>query len=365
MLRRPMTRLATAVAVAGTVTALGAGAALAAPAATWHHPHAPVPGAFTTSTPALSSVTFPNPIGQGLMVAWRGVGVLGHIHYKYRTLATGHWSHEGTVPGTEALTGASPAIGSYIDPLGRHAVLAVWQGRANNLIWYSQGETLANGTIDWTTPASLPSTIRFSKTYSAPTVFFPEHSGNVVLAWRGEYNHVRYLVGTPAVRGFTWAQSFVVPGPPSTPPKVHCVTAPCTSDTPAVTEQTTSTSTGLIYVFWKQLGTTNMYYSTTVDGPGTNWSHLTWTGPTQVTGAKALTGPSASIPNVNGIGPVLLVYKSPFGTLLRYQTLSGGVWSAPAFVYGSRSDVAPALDKNVLAYTTVGSSGNIELRVYS
>src|SRR6266852_6108778 len=82
MLKRPLSRLVSAAAAAGTVCALGASAALAAPAATWSGPSKPVPGALTNSSPALSTVTFPNPIGQGIIVAWRGRGVAGHVFFK-------------------------------------------------------------------------------------------------------------------------------------------------------------------------------------------------------------------------------------------------------------------------------------------
>jgi len=364
MPRRPMRRLATAIAAAGTICALGASAALAAPAATWSHPSSPVPGAFTNDSPAMATVNFPAPIGQGLMVAWRGTGVIGHIHYRYRTPAVGHWSHMGTIPGLAALTSSAPAIGGYFDPLGKGAVLAVWAGHVNNRIWYSQGQTLENGTITWTTPVTLPTSIAYSTTFDAPTVFFPDHSNNVMVVWRAPFNHVRYSIGTPVGRGFTWSQSAVVPGNPPTPVSAHCTIDPCTSDTPAVTEETTSTSTGQIFVFWKQLGTTNLFYSTAVDGPSTDWPNLTWTGPTQVPGAITLLGPAASIPTVNATGPLLLVYKAPFSAHMRYQTLSGSTWSGVARVYGSQSDAAPALLKNVLATTTPGTFGNIILRVY-
>jgi len=123
MLRRPLTRFVSAISVAGTICAVGAGAALAAPAATWSGPSKPVPGALTNSSPALSNVTFPNPVGQGIIVAWRGRGAAGHIFYKYRTNSKRHWSHNAELAG--ALTSAAPAVGSYVDPLGRNAVLIV------------------------------------------------------------------------------------------------------------------------------------------------------------------------------------------------------------------------------------------------
>src|SRR5579871_2212014 len=128
MLRRSVMRLAYGAAAAGVVCALGTGAALAAPHATWSGPSKPVPGALTNDSPALSTVAFPNPVGQGLLVAWRGRGVAGHVFYKYRTNAHLRWSHAGVLTG--ALTSSAPAVASYTDPLGRPAVLITWTGHA-------------------------------------------------------------------------------------------------------------------------------------------------------------------------------------------------------------------------------------------
>jgi hypothetical protein len=362
MLRRPLARLVSAAAIAGTVCALGASAAFAAPAATWSGPSKPIPGALTNSSPALSTVTFPNPIGQGIIAAWRGRGVAGHIFYKYRTNTTQKWSQLAEFGGAQ--TNSAPAIGSYIDPLGRNAVVIVWAGRGDEHIWYAQGETRANGTIAFNNPAVLPASVKYAATLNAPTVFFPDHKNVVLVTWRGPANHVRYSVGIPKVRDFSWTQSDVVPGNPPSPTSVHCTIAPCTSATPAVTEQTTGTSSGLIYVFWKQLGTHDLFYGTTTDDHATNWSHLTWTGPTQVPGALALTAPTASVPTLNSTGPLLLVYKAPFSTHVRFQTLAGSTWSAFANVPGARTTVSPALERNILGITTPGTTGNIVLFVY-
>jgi hypothetical protein len=362
MLRRSLPRLLSAAVVTGAVCAMGAGAAFAAPAATWSGPSKAIPGAETNSSPALSTITFPNPVGQGIIVAWRGRGAAGHIFFKYRTNATHRWSRLGELAG--AMTSSAPAVASYIDPLGRHAVLIVWAGHGDRHIWYSQGETRANGTIGFTTPAFLPATINFASTFSSPAVFFPDHKNVVLVAWRGPLNHVRYSVGIPAARNFHWTQTAVVPGNPPSPPSAHCVNAPCTSAAPAITEHATSTSTGLIYVFWKQRGTRHIFYSATADNHATNWSHLTWTGPTRVPGAAALTGPTASVPRLNGTGPLLLVYKAPLSTHVRFQTLTGSTWSAFATIARTRTAVSPALERRILATTTPTTIGNIVLHVY-
>ena len=140
--------------------------------------------------------------------------------------------------------------------------------------------------------------------------------------------------------------------------------ASCTSATLAVAEQTTGTANGMIYVFWKQLGTKDLFYAATTDDHATNWSHLTWTPPAQVPGAVALTAPAASVPTVNSTGPLLLVYKAPFSTHVRFQTLNGTTWSAFADVPGGAHDrvACPAAEDS--RDHNPGTLGNIVLFVY-
>jgi hypothetical protein len=71
-----------------------------------------------------------------------------------------------------------------------------------------------------------------------------------------------------------------------------------------------------------------------------------------------------SIPQLNGNGPLLLVYKAPFSTRIRFQTLSSGTWSSVGAVPRAHTAVAPALLRNTLANTTPGTIGNIVLHVY-
>lgn len=362
MLRRSMTRLATAVTAAGTICALGAGAATAAPAASWSGPSAPIPGAFTNNSPAISGVTFPGPIGQGILVAWRGRGATGHIFYKYRTAGHG-WSKLGEIPGGNAITNVAPAVRAYKDPLGRNAVLAVWTGHANHHIWYSQGETRTNGTIGWTRPTVLPERVTLTNTIQGPAVFFPNNRNLVMIAWRAPFNHVRFSIGIPHGRNFTWSHSAVVPGNPPSPTNVHCQQAPCTSATPAIAEVQASTGSGKLFVFWKQLGSSKIFYSTTTDNGATNWSHLIWAGPVRVPGAATLLAPAASAVRV--FGPLLLAYKAPRSTHIRFQTFSRGMWSMPGVVPDARTTNAPALFGGTLASTRPTTLGQVVLRHFT
>jgi len=346
MLRRPMTRLASAVTVAGTICALGAGAAVAAPTISWHGPSRPVPGAITDASPALSTITFPNSLGRTTLVAWRGTGA-GHVLYKYRDFS--HWSKLGAVPG--ASTSSAPAFASYTDPRGRHAVLAVWTGRYDHHIWYSQGETSAKGTVSWTKPVDLPAKVTNTDTTDAPAVFFAYDRYKVIVAWHGPFNHVRYTIGTPAGRGFAWTTASVVPG-----------TTAYTSTTPAVAEVQTGTSAGTLYAFWKQLGSNDIFYSTAADNSLTNWAHLAWTAPVQLAGAATLTAPAASSLGNNGFGPLLVAYKL-IGLHVGFQVLTGSVWSGPGIVPSTRTTFAPALLKGLLA-TTTPAQGNIVFHAY-
>jgi hypothetical protein len=354
-----MTRFAVTAAAAGTICALGASAASAAPHATWSGGQT-VPGAITNDSPAVSSISFPVANGDGQLVGWRGRGHTGPIFYKYkvRGLHKGHWSATGRVPGN---TSSAPAFGSYVDTLGRKAVVAVWTGPADHHIWFSQGETRANGTIAWTKAAQLPKSVADTNTTNGPSVLFANHNYRVVIAWRGPANHVRFTVGTPHHRSFVFSASRVVPGPHVTK---NCSTAPCTGNTPALAEVNTSATNGNIYFFWRRLSGNAILYSTTADTVHSNLAKLVFTGPVTVPGASSLLGPAASDIGVNGLGPLLLTYKAPFTTAVRFQTLASGVWSAGASVPGAHTVVAPALLFNKLATTTPATDGNVVLHVF-
>ena len=364
MFRRPMTRFAVAAAAAGAVCALGASAAYAAPSTVgWSGPKGPVPGAITNDTPAVSSITFPGTGGTGLIVGWRQRAVSGHIFYKYRAsgINKGKWSAKFELPGSTAITSSAPVFRSYIDPYGRNAILATWTGHADHHIWFEQGETLANGTINWTSPTVLPNSVQYTNTINAPAVQFTNVAYRVVVSWRGPANHIRFAVGTPHHRTFVWSNSAIVPGPPVTS---NCKTGPCTADTPAVAEVQTNATTGTLYFFWRQLGSTEVLYSTTPD-TAANLVKPVFTGPTQVTGAATIEAPAASDSTLTGFGPLLLVYKTVASTAVEYQTLTGTTWSAPAVIATVHTAVAPALFQNVLATTKPSADGTVIFHTYS
>jgi hypothetical protein len=362
MFRRQMTRLAIGVVAAGTICALGASAASAAPNAPWSGPKGPVPGAITNDTPTFSSITFPGHLGSGVVVGWHQRATPGHIFYKFKAAALHHgrWSVKFELPGAAAVTSSAPVFRSYVDPSGRNAVLAVWTGRADHHIWFEQGRTTGAGGISWTAPSVIPSHVLYTNTSNAPAVTELQHTYRFIFSWRGPANHVRFSVATPAGRGFAFSNSSIVPGPAAT---AGCTGAPCTGDTPAVAEQVTNSTTGTIYFVWRQLGTTALLYSTTAD-TFANLSHPVFTTNLTLAGVSD-EGPTASDSTLNGFGPLLVAYKAPGATTVNYQSLTSGTWSAPAQVPATHTLVSPALFENILANTTPATDGNIVWHVFS
>ncbi len=358
MFSRPMTRLAIAAAAAGTICAFGASAASAAPTTGWSG-HVLVPGAITNNTATTSSITFPGALGGGTIVAWKQKLTPGHIFYKIK-IPGRRWSAKLEVPGATALTNTAPVIRSYVDPHGRNAVLAVWTGRLDHHIWYEQGETKADGTINWNNATVLPQKVLYTDTTNAPAVLFTNHAYRVIFSWRGPANHVRFVIGRPNSRGFVWSKSAIVPGAPVTS---NCVGAPCTADTPALAEVQDSATTGTVYFFWRQLGSDAVLYSTVAD-PSLLTS-LSFTGPTTDTGVATDVAPAASDSTLSGFGPLLLVYKVAGSTDVNYQTLTGTTWSAPAQLIATHTTDAPSLSVNRLSTTTPGADGNVLLQGFS
>ncbi len=351
MLKRPMSRLATAVAAAGTACVLGAATAAAAPAAppSWSGPQGPVPHAFSDVTPALTQVFLTGTGKNGTLVAWKGK-FDNRVYYE--TKISGRWSGVGTIPG--ALTSAGPSVGFYPDPTGHDAVLAAWKQLGSTRIRYAQGETHSNGTISWTAVGTLPTSLDTST--SAPAVYFPANAPHdrVIVAWKGPFNHVRYTVGTPSGRGFTWTPS----------DWLSSASATKTSAAPAIAEVQNGTARGTLYLFWKVYGSAQVRYATTGDPLNLSSGHLNWSGARVVPGALTSTGPAAAGLHPHGTGGLLLAYKAPGQLQVRFQTL-GAKWSTPGVVPGASTAVGPGLLVNLLATTASDTSGSIFFHVYS
>ncbi len=370
MLHRSMSRLAVA-AAAGTVCALvAAGAAMAGPTP-WSPKNPAVPDAFTNTTPALSAIDV-NGL-QGTFLAWKGQ-FDNKVQYKYKL--NGHWYATKVIPGAQ--TNTSPSAALYTTKLGKEAVLVAWKGLGNgglHSIKYSSGVVHNNGSISWTKPHVLPGG-KYSETSASPAVLFPVNTKNarVIVAYRGPFNHVRVEIGTesgPNGRKFTWGTSTVKSAWISGGTKSEPTT---TSAQPALTEIIGAGGNGTVYVFWKGEGKTAaepISFATTPDNVGSGLdgeATLTWTLAGQVPDSGGIGGlaqttgsPAVASADVHGDGPLLLAYKGPSGFYIRYQTLSGGVWSAHQFVGGNNNTTAvgPALVHGTLA--NVSRSGDARM----
>jgi hypothetical protein len=347
MLNHPISRLATAVAAAGTVCALGAMSASAAalPASSWSGPKGPVPNASTNATPALSqgSVTAAR---HGTLVAWKGQAS-NEVRYKLKI--SGKWRGTHVIPG--AVTSSGPAVGMYRDPNGHFAVLAVWKQLGGHRLYYAQGETHSSGTISWTHKTSLA-----SNTTSGPALIFPAYApfSRVIVAWKGPFDHVRYSVGTPVGRRFSWTPTDWIGSAANIK----------TSYSPALAEVSTGASAGTVYVFWKGYKSSQVRYATTSDPLHFTGHFLTWSPAKVVPGAAADASPAASALGPHDSGPLMVAYKVPHVLTVRFLTLTGTVWSPAAIVPGAETATGPALLAGTLATTSANSSGRIFFHLF-
>jgi hypothetical protein len=359
MLHRSKSRLAVA-AMAGTVCALAAaGAALAAPTASWSKHNPAVPDAFTNTTPALAQIQVNGQLGTFL--AWKGQAD-DKVQYKYRL--DGKWHATKVIPG--AYTNTSPSAALYATKLGKQAVLVAWKsiGKTGGLsaIKYSDGVVASNGSISWTAPHVLPGGL-YSQTYASPALLFPANAVNpkVIVAYRGPFGHVRIEIGTEtgtAGRQFSWGTKKVKSGwvnPSDTTGE--------TSAQPALAEIIGAGGDGTIYVVWKGNGSVApIYYATTTDNVGQGLdgtAKLPWSTPSTVPDSGGIAGlaqttgsPAVASADIHGDGPLLLAYKGPSGFYIRYQTLGTSGWSQPhQFVGGDNNTTAlgPALVHGILA----------------
>jgi hypothetical protein len=346
MLKRSAMKLASTVVAAGTICALGAASASAAPG--WSPRTPAVPRAFTNAGPSVTTVSFGNSPQVQTLLAWKGQGN-AHIFYEASPTigVPKSWSAKAEIPG--AASTQAPSIASYRDPNGRNAVLAVWRG-SGGLIQLAQGETKPGQQIDWTAVSTLPKSI-YDTTDAQPSVFFALDKYVAVVAYRGPFDHIRYIEGVPFKRGFNWSPSHEIS------------TSAVASSGPAIAEQQTGTGHGQIFVFWKGQGTNQVNYSTTTDPIAPSGS-VVWTPPTVLAKAVTSTTPAASALGAHGTGGLMLVYKAPHAAHLLFQVMAAGTWSDPAPVPSSNTVFAPALVRNELANTSAAGSGVIYFHTF-
>jgi hypothetical protein len=358
-------KLVTAAAAAGAVCAMAASGTALAASPLWSKHNPAVPGAQTNTTPGLSQIFVKGVYGT--FITWKG-RFDNNVHYKFRV--GGVWSKTATIPG--AHTNTSPAAAFYVDLKGLPSELVVWKQLRGTKIFYSQG-VISGTKIGWTKVATLPGGF-YSSTTASPSVLFPLNATHprVIIAFRGPFDHVRYIIGTESGkngRGFYFgkkpASTWIGPGTKADPTT--------TGGSPALTE-IRSGSTSTVYVFWKTNHVTgNIEYATTPDNAGSGLEGgktIPWTlqgyVPTGPKSRAATTGsPAVSSATPTSNGPLLLAYKGPSGFAIRFQTLSAGIWSGLAYVNGNNNStgVGPALTNSTLANVS-RTTGQIFLHHY-
>lgn len=368
-MRHSKSRLVAAAAVAGTVCALGtAAAALAGPVTHWSGGKNPVPGAFTNATPALAQF-YNNTNVAGTFIAWKG----RRDNAVYYRASAGGKTTSGSIP--FAATSAGPAAAFYPDPESKNAEIVVWKALHTDTIYYVTGEVTGKNTLTWTNPRSIAvKGDNAAFTDEGPAVAFAINSLNarVIISWRGPGHHVRYELGTPAGRLFSFDASQWISGGST-------LFKTTTSSTPALAEVVNKkTGNGLIYVFWKADGkgkkSTIISYASTPDlknkglqgGKSVTWTLRGAVPSGASTLAASTSGPAATSISPNGFGPLLLAYKGPGGENIRYQTLAGTFWTNFAYVTGtnSKTTLAPAVLNSALANVSNSISARIYLHAY-
>jgi hypothetical protein len=350
-------KLVTAVAAAGAAGALAASsAAMAAPVPVWSRPSI-VPGSYTNAAPGQAAYYSGNGV-RGSFLTWKGQDS-NAVYYRFHI--NGHWSTVESIPG--AHTTAGPAAAFYYNYKHVPSELVTWKALHSNTIWYATGEVTGGNKLNWSKTRSIAvkgDTLAFSE--SGPAVIFPLNSPNnrVIVSWRGPGQHVRYELGAQNGRYFTFDASHMI----------NSSTSTLTSDTPALTEIIGAGHNGTVYVFWKAAGKgTAISYASTPDlalGGLQGSKTLPWTLLGAVPGAFSTTGPAASSVDVHGNGPLLLAYKGPGGTSIRYQILTSS-WSKVGFVVGKqpKTTLSPSLLNRQLEDVSPTSSGLIYLRTYN
>ena len=351
MLNRPMSRLATAVAAAGTVCALGAAtAAAAAPSAprSWSGPKGPVPHAFSTATPGLTRIFLTGTGKNGTLAAWKGK-FDDRIHYELRI--GGHWSAARTVPG--AATSAGPSVGFYPDPTGHDAVLAVWRKLASSKIRTRRARRTPTARSRGRRLATLPGSL--TSTTTAPAVLFPANAPHdrVIVAWKGPYDHVRYSVGDPG-------RASASPGRRrrGCPPRLITKTGAA----PGLAEVQTGTGQGhaVRVLEGLPLRPGALRHDFRPAEPEPQPPHLE-RGQGRAARRDRSPGPRPAPSAAHGAGPLLLVYKAPRRSECGTRRCTPG-WSAPRTVRGASTAVGPALLGGLLATTASDTSGSIFYR---
>jgi hypothetical protein len=342
MTRRPALTVAvlTVAGLAGALLAVAVGAvpgaagttprpAVALPGpVTWSAPTAPVPGAATSTTPALTYINFPARKADAVLF-WtlpRAGGPGDQIWFSAaKDVSKDTWWPRGMVDRGVAITGQRPSAAPF-GAASSGRVIVVWTGAGQaRRVFYTVGTARRGGGMSWSAQAPIPG----ATSTDGPTVFTPLHSDLVFVAWRGaKTNNIDFVVGSPAPGSsrVRWGSPGVIPAALVT---TSYVPPPQTNQSPAVAEVSTSGSAGLLQVLWTVPGAAGSVLRATTPDPVS--IDPVWSTPVFVPGVATGAAPAASALGPGDSYPLVVAYRARQGTSLQYVTLGAGGATTPPF----------------------------------
>jgi hypothetical protein len=322
----------------------GASAGAVASKVSWSPRHGPVPGAATTMTPALTAITFPGSAKPAALLFWsqpRPGAVGDQISYASATsLGANKWTDSAAVSGGKASTDQSPAVAPY-GTTGMQVIVAWKTPGPTGQVRYTIGTAQQGGLISWGAVTVVPGVT----TPDAPALETAVHSHSILLAWRTVHgHHIGYAVGSlpgPAAGAVTWSSPATIPGA-------------FTADRPDIAEVSTGAKTGILYVLWRGVAGSDPIKRVTTADPLSDepkWTRVVSFPATVRSG----TAPGATASYRNGNYPLVVAYRVPHGTTLKYVTLVRGKTGVhPRIVPGIQSRNAPLLADGLLFARAVG-----------
>ncbi|HET9894571.1 MAG TPA: hypothetical protein VFQ44_06515 [Streptosporangiaceae bacterium] len=329
----PATGILAAICLAAQLPATSAAAATAPPVK-WSPRLGPVPGAKTSTAPALADVRL-GTHRSDLFLFWTAPSDPPGFKISYArsiSLRKDTWSAPAQVLSGKVRTRSRPAAA----PIGSATsgqVIVVWRDAASSRILYSIGHEDKGGVLRWLGVQAVPG----AASSVGPAVLQPLHSDAIVVTWRGAGGAVDDIVGFPSASGLVkWATGGAIP-------------LATTASTPAIAEVSTGSESGRIFAVWQVPGSTGrVQFAIAAD---TAQGALKWSVPRALPPAVSTgAAPSAIAIGQDSAFPLLVVYRARHGSALSYVTLaSGGRVAGPFSVPHIRSFNGTAISPGLLA----------------
>ncbi len=272
----------------------------------WSPVLGPVPGAATTATPAVTSVVFPGGQAQTLLFWARANGGSSGSLISYAgsaNPAANTWSSPALAG--KAITVSPPSAATCGNESATRVILA-WEDTQGHQIRFSIGTPQKGGTLSFGPAFPIPG----ATTSDGPTVYCPLHSADIFVTWRAAgHTAIRFVIGSPAAgtTPVTWGQ-------------IRSLPKSASSASPAVTEVSTGSKTGRLYVLWKGPQRVGRIYRTWTSDPLS--AKPRWAAPQAFSpSTRTVAAPAGVALGATGGYPLMVIYRVP-GSTLRYLILA-------------------------------------------